>query len=58
MKGFFGRHDIPELDTIEQMRTMRGGMEGQRLTYQALIKNNDASSSTRADAWAMNVKEL
>ena len=40
---FTERHNIRDLDTIDQM----GGMEGKRLTYKALIADNGLSSGAR-----------
>ena len=48
VQEFAGRHNVRELDTIEQMESMRGGMEGKRLTYKALVADNGLSSGARA----------
>ncbi len=47
---FAGRHNIRELDTIDQMKSLQSGMEGKRLTYKALIKDNGLSSGARMAA--------
>ena len=47
VQEFAGRHNLRELDTIQQMRSMREGMEGKRLRYQQLIKDNGLSSGAR-----------
>lgn len=48
VQEFAGRHNVRELDTIDQMKSLRNGMEGKRLTYKALIKDNGLSSGARA----------
>jgi len=48
VQEFAGRHNIRDLDTIEQIESMRGGMEGKRLTYKALIAGNGLASGARA----------
>ena len=42
-----GRHNARELDTIDQMRSMRDGTEGKRLTCKLLIVGNGLSSGAR-----------
>jgi len=48
VQQFAGRHNVRELDMIEQMKSLRNGMEGRRLTYKALIQSNGLSSGARA----------
>ncbi len=48
VKEFAGRHNVRELDTIEQMGTTVIGMVGQRLTYQDLIADNGLDSGARS----------
>ncbi|MDE0261419.1 MAG: IS1595 family transposase [Bryobacterales bacterium] len=48
IQEFAGRHNVRQQDTDEQMASMRGGMEGKRLTYKALIRGNGLSSGARA----------
>ncbi len=48
VQEFAGRHNVRELDTIEQMHFMRGGMDGKRLTYETLIVKNGLASGARA----------
>ena len=48
VQEFAGRHNVRELDTIEQMQSMHSGMAGKRLTYKALVKANGLSSGVRA----------
>ena len=48
IQEFAGRHNVRNLDTIEQMQSMRGGMEGKRLTYKSLIRDNGLDSGARA----------
>ncbi len=48
VQEFAGRHNLRELDTIEQLKSLRNGMEGRRLTYKALIRDNGLSSGARA----------
>ena len=50
VQEFAGRHNVRELDTIDQMKSLREGMEGKRLTYKTLIKNNGLASGARAVA--------
>ena len=50
VQEFAGRHNVREQDTIDQMKSLRGGMEGKRLTYKALIRGNGLSSGARAAA--------
>ncbi|MDE0126436.1 MAG: IS1595 family transposase [Bryobacterales bacterium] len=45
---FAGKHNIRELDTIRQIEAVADGMDGKRLTYKALIKENGRASSARA----------
>ena len=52
VQAFAGRHNLRELDTIHQIQSVRRGMEGKRLTYKALIKDNGLQSSSRAGAVA------
>ena len=52
VQEFAGRHNMRELDTINQIKSVRRGMEGKRLTYQALIKDNGLQSGSRAVAVA------
>ena len=37
VNGFAGRHNVRELDTLEQMGRVFQGMEGKRLRYADLI---------------------
>ena len=48
VQEFAGRHNVRELDTIEQMHSMRGCMDGKRLTYETLIAKNGLHSGARA----------
>ena len=50
VQEFAGRHNLREQDTIDQLRSLRSGMEGKRLTYKALIKDNGLKSGARAVA--------
>ena len=50
VQEFAGRHNVRELNTITQMRSMRNGMERKRLTYKALIVDNGMESGARATA--------
>ena len=52
VQEFAGRHNMRELDTINQIKSIRRGMEGRRLTYKALIKDNGLKSVSRAVAVA------
>ena len=50
VQEFAGRHNMRDLDTINQIEGVRRGMEGKRLTYKALIKGNGLQSGARAVA--------
>ena len=50
VQEFAGRHNVRELDTLEQLRSLQKGMQRKRLTYKALIKENGLSSGARARA--------
>ena len=52
VQEFAGRHNMRELDTINQINSVRRGMEGKRLTYKALIQDNGLKSGSRAVAVA------
>lgn len=52
VQEFAGRHNVREQDTLEQIGSLRRGMVGKRLTYQALIKGNGRKSGARAVAAA------
>ena len=43
---FAGRHNIRDLDTLEQMGYVSNSMFGKRLTYRMLIAGNAPSSGT------------
>ena len=45
---FSGRHNIRELDTIEQMAAVTGGLMGRYLPYRTLVRNNGLSAGARA----------
>ena len=44
---FAGRHNIREMDTLEQMQHVVAGMIGRRLMYRDLIEDNGLSSGAR-----------
>ena len=48
LQEFAGRHDVRDLDTIEQIQSLGGGMEDKRLAYKALIAKNGLASGARA----------
>ena len=48
VREFAGRRNMRALDTINQIKGVRHGMEGKRLTCQALIKDNGLKSGARA----------
>ena len=48
VQEFAGRHNVREQDTINQIGSLRSGMEGKRLTYKALKKANGLASGARA----------
>ena len=50
VQEFAGRHNLRALDTIKQIKGIRRGREGKRLTYKALIKDNGLKSGARAVA--------
>lgn len=45
---FAGRHNAREADTVDQMAGIVVGMEGKRLTYEALIADNGLDSGARS----------
>ena len=47
VQEFAGRHNVRELDTMEQMRSMRSGMDRKRLIYEALIADNELVQGAR-----------
>lgn len=47
IQEFAGRHNIRDLDTIEQVVSIRSGLEGKRLRYRELIADNGMSSGAR-----------
>ena len=47
VQEFAGRHNIRELDTLEQMGTIFGAMQGSGLRYKDLIQPNGFSSGAR-----------
>ena len=47
---FAGRHNIRDLDTIQQMSAMAASLDGKRLRYKRLIKGNGLSSGARETA--------
>ncbi len=48
VKEFEGRHNVRELDTVDQMGGVVAGMEGKRLKYEALTRKNGLASGARA----------
>ncbi len=48
VREFACRHNVRELDTIEQMGAAVGGMDGQRFIYQDLIAGNGLDNGTRS----------
>ena len=50
VQEFAGRHNLRALDTIKQIKGIRRGREGKRLTYKALIKDNGLKSGAKAVA--------
>ncbi len=47
VQEFAGRHNVRELDTIDQMKSLRSGMDRKRLAYKALIRDNGLASGAR-----------
>ena len=47
VQEFAGRHNVRELDTAEQIRSLRSGMDGKRMTYKNLIQANGLPSGAR-----------
>ncbi len=47
---FAGRHNLRELDTIQQMCTLAAAMPGKQLRYKSLVKGNGLSSGARETA--------
>ena len=48
VQEFAGRHNARERDTVDQMAGIVTGMEGKRLTYEALIADNGLSNAGRS----------
>ncbi len=48
VQEFAGRHNVREQDTADQLSEIALGMEGKRLKYKALIKDNGLPSGARA----------
>ena len=48
VREFAGRHNIRELDTIDQMGAVVAGMVGKRLMYSSLIADNGLASGARS----------
>ena len=48
VQEFAGRHNLREQDTIDQIKSVRNGMEGKRLRYRQLIAANGLDSGARA----------
>ena len=48
VQEFAGRHNVRDLDTIDQMGQTAAGMDGKRLRYKDLIAKNGLSSGARA----------
>ncbi len=48
VQEFAGRHNLREQDTIDQMASVSGGMEGKRLRYRTLIADNGLASGARS----------
>ena len=47
VREFSGRHNIRDLDTIDQMASVVRNMAHKRLTYKQLTANNGLSSAAR-----------
>ena len=45
---FAGRHNVRSRDTIDQMKSVRSGMDYKRLPYKMLIRDNRLPSGARA----------
>ncbi|MDE0629632.1 MAG: IS1595 family transposase [Bryobacterales bacterium] len=48
VQEFAGRHNVREHDTIDQLASMRDGMDHKRLRYRDLIRDNGLESGARA----------
>ena len=48
VQEFAGRHNIREQDTVDQLASIAGGMNGKRLRYKELISDNGLPSGARA----------
>ena len=48
VQEFAGRHNVREQDTLEQMQSVRSGMDGKRLRYSELVADNGLSSGARS----------
>ena len=47
VQEFAGRHNVRDLDTIDQLVAISSGMEGKRLRYRTLIADNGLASGAR-----------
>ena len=47
MQEFAGKHNMRELDTIDQMAALISGMDGRRIRYHDLIADNGLASGVR-----------
>ncbi len=47
VKEFEGRHNVRQQDTVAQMADVVAGMDGKRLTYRALVRDNGLSAGAR-----------
>ena len=48
VQEFAGRHNVRELDTLDQLIAISADMEGKRLRYRTLIQSNGLDSGARA----------
>ncbi len=48
VQEFAGRHNVREMDTLDQLASMREGMERKRLTYKALVQATGLASGARS----------
>ena len=48
VQEFAGRHNVRNLDTIEQMQSLHGAMDRKRLTYKGLAKSSGLASGASA----------
>ena len=58
VQEFAGRHNVRGQDTKDQLEQIAGGMNGKRLTYKALIRDNGRASGANAQAYPTPIRPV